>query len=187
MKISASDWKRKVVHAGMGLFALALRWLDWKQAALCALAALLFNLFAMPRIGRGIYRGGAGRRDVGIVAYPAMVLALIVLFRDQLNVVAAVWAMMAFGDPAASIAGRLLEGPTLPWNAEKTWIGLLSNWAVGGNAAVAVLWFTLGRPARRPAYSVLDTGKYERSTGRSIRPFREPLAEYLQDRGAPAA
>jgi dTDP-4-dehydrorhamnose reductase len=45
----------------------------------------------------------------------------------------------------------------------------------------------LGRPARRPAFSVLDTGKYERATGRRIRHFREPLAEYFLDQGIPVA
>jgi dTDP-4-dehydrorhamnose reductase len=45
----------------------------------------------------------------------------------------------------------------------------------------------LGRPARRPSYSVLDTGKYERVTGRPIRSFREPLAEYLAQRARPEA
>lgn len=45
----------------------------------------------------------------------------------------------------------------------------------------------LARPARRPPYSVLDTGKYERLTGRPIRPFHEPLAEYLARRGRPEA
>ncbi len=46
---------------------------------------------------------------------------------------------------------------------------------------------TLARPARRPAYSVLDTGKYERLTGRPIRHFRDPLAEYLARRARPEA
>ena len=45
----------------------------------------------------------------------------------------------------------------------------------------------LARPARRPAYSVLDTAKYERVTGRPIRSFREPLAEYLARRARPEA
>jgi dTDP-4-dehydrorhamnose reductase len=45
----------------------------------------------------------------------------------------------------------------------------------------------LGRPAPRPAYSVLDTGKYERVTGRPIRSFREPLADYLVRRARPEA
>ncbi len=45
----------------------------------------------------------------------------------------------------------------------------------------------LARPARRPPYSVLDTGKYERLTGRPVRHFRDPLAEYLARRARPEA
>src|SRR6202011_3022173 len=61
--LSPSEWKRKAVHAGMGLFSLTLRWLDWRVAAAIALAALLFNLFVMPRVGRGIYRDPEKKRD----------------------------------------------------------------------------------------------------------------------------
>ena len=87
----------------------------------------------MPRVGRGIYRDPAAARDAGIVAYPAMVLFLILVFSGKyVSIAAAVWAMMAFGDPAAAIVGRNVGGPTLPWNRGKTWAGLLSNWAVGG-------------------------------------------------------
>lgn len=146
MTISAGEWKRKAVHAGMGLFALALRWLSWPVAALCALAAVLFNLFVMPRIGRGIYRQDAGRRDIGIVAYPVMVLVLILLFRYELAAAAALWAMMAFGDPAATIAGKLLGGPALPWNRRKRWIGFLAYASVGAVAATAAwLWVASAR------------------------------------------
>lgn len=42
----------------------------------------------------------------------------------------------------------------------------------------------LNRPARRPAYSVLSTEKYENLAGRKPRDFREPLAEYLERRRA---
>ena len=126
---------------GMGLFALALRWLTWEQAALCALAALLFNLFAMPRIGRGIYRDPGKARDTGIVAYPAMVLIVILLFRYKLDIAAAIWGMMAFGDPAASIAGRGLGGPSLPWNRRKTWIGSLAYAAFGALGGALLMGF----------------------------------------------
>jgi dTDP-4-dehydrorhamnose reductase len=45
----------------------------------------------------------------------------------------------------------------------------------------------LARPAPRPPFSTLDTGKYERLTGRSVRHFRDPLAEYLAERRRPEA
>jgi uncharacterized protein (TIGR00297 family) len=157
--ITAAEWRRKAVHAGMGLFALTLRWLDWKAAAVLALAALLSNLFLLPRIGRGIYRDPGRKRDAGIVAYAAMVLVLILLFRGRyLPIAAAVWAMMAFGDPAAAVAGRLAGGPRLPWNGEKTWIGLLSNWAVAGAAAVLVFRFVAMRRLEPEAVAMLIGG-----------------------------
>jgi dolichol kinase len=124
-----------------------------------ALAALLFNVFVMPRIGRGIYRDALVRRDTGIVAYAAMVLLLILVFAGPyLPVAAAVWAMMAFGDPAAAIAGRTVGGPTLPWNPEKTWVGLLSNWAVAGTASVLVFLFVSRRGPEPVAVAILMIG-----------------------------
>jgi uncharacterized protein (TIGR00297 family) len=142
----------------MGLFALALRWLTWEQAAACAVAALLFNVLALPRVGRGIYRDPARRRDVGIVAYPAMVLFLVLVFRGRaMPVAAAVWAMMAFGDPAAAVFGRLVGGPRLPWNPEKTWIGFFANWAFGGAAAVLFSGFVAAR-VPDPAAVAMVTG-----------------------------
>ena len=41
--------------------------------------------------------------------------------------------------------------------------------------------------AKRPAYSVLDTSRYETLTGRTIRHFTSPLAEYLLRRRRPEA
>src|SRR5882672_6653897 len=157
--LSPAEWRRKAVHAGMGLLALTLRWLDWKAAAAIALAALLFNLFVLPRLPHGIYRDAGAKRDTGIVSYAAMVLVLILLFRDRyLPIAAAVWAMMAFGDPAAAIAGRLVGGPRLPWNSEKTWIGLLSDWAFAGAAAVLAFRFVAARALEPDAVAMLMGG-----------------------------
>jgi uncharacterized protein (TIGR00297 family) len=143
-KISSGEWGRKAVHMGMGLFALALRFISWPAAALCAAGALLFNLFALPVFGRGIYRDAEKRRDVGIVAYPTAVLAVILLFRHHLAVAAALWGMMAAGDPMASIAGKLAGGPRLPWNRAKTWSGLAA-YAVFGGIAGSLLMAFVGR------------------------------------------
>jgi uncharacterized protein (TIGR00297 family) len=143
----------------MGLFALALRFVDWRIAAAGAAAALLFNTVVMPRVGRGLYRDAGRRHDAGIVAYPAMVLLLILVFRGPyLPIAAAVWAMMAFGDPAAAIAGKAVGGPRLPWNREKTWVGLLANWAVAGAASNLVFLFVSRREPQPDAVAVLMIG-----------------------------
>ncbi len=154
--ISASEWKRKAVHAAMGFFALTFRWLDWKAAAALAFAALLFSLFVVPRFGRVLYRDRSRRFDAGIVAYAAAVLVLVLLLRDHyLAIAAAVWAMMAFGDPAAAIAGELVGGATLPWNRSKRWIGLAANWAAGATAAILVFRFVSARPLEPVAVTLL--------------------------------
>ena len=46
---------------------------------------------------------------------------------------------------------------------------------------------TLHRPAKRPAYSVLDVSRYERVTGRRVRHYRDALIEYLARRPRPEA
>ena len=121
--------------------------------------AVVFNAVVMPRIGRGLYRDPAVRHDAGIVAYPAMVALLILVFAGkQIPIAAAVWAMMAFGDPAASIAGKTVGGPKLPWNPGKTWVGLLSNWAVGGATAILVFLFVSRRELQPDAVAILVAG-----------------------------
>ncbi len=159
-RLTSGEWQRKAVHAGMGLFALALRWLDWRGAAACAAAALAFNVLAMPRVGRRLYRTGLPRRhDPGIVAYPAVVLLLVLVFgKTDLPLVAAVWAMMAFGDPAAAVAGRTVGGPALPWNGTKTWVGLFAGWALAFGASLAVFAFVTARAPGRDTVAVLWIG-----------------------------
>ena len=159
--MTRAEWTRKAVHAGFGLAALALRFLDWKAAAALALLALLGNLFVLPRMtsARSIYRDAARRHDAGIVAYPAMVLLLILVFRGPyLPIAAAVWAMMAFGDPAAAIVGKTVGGPALPWNPRKTWVGLLADWAVAGPSAVLVHLFVSGREPQADTVAILMIG-----------------------------
>jgi len=139
-----SELIRKGVHVGMGAFAFALRWLTPVQAAGCAAAALLFNLFVLHRVtGRRLLREGerTGGFSLGIAAYPAVVLVAILVFHRRLELAAAVWALLAFGDGMATVVGVLVGGPRLPWNPAKSWAGLVGFvlWGTAG-AAVLIPW-----------------------------------------------
>lgn len=126
-------------------FAFLLPFLTWVQAAGAALLALFFNLVILPRLEldlgkQGSVTEGEGREVhwTGIVAYPVSVLVLVLLFGRRMEVVAAVWAIMALGDGLASVAGEALHGPAVPWNPGKTWSGFFA-FIVAGTAGAFIL------------------------------------------------
>jgi len=136
-----SENARQWVHVGSGLFALLLRVTTWPQAAALAAVALVFNLVVLPRLGgRRLYRPLDTARGfpVGILLYPFSVLLLTLIFRSRLDIVAAAWAIMAFGDGAATLVGRAAA----TWNAKpakpaKQDDAQGSAWASEGNAKAA--------------------------------------------------
>jgi uncharacterized protein (TIGR00297 family) len=141
----AAELLRKTVHISMGAFALALRFLTPQQAALCACIALGFNLFVLHRVTRrALLRHDEKPRGFspGIVLYPAAVLALIIVFRHRLELAAAVWGLIAFGDGMAAVFGTTFRGPRLPWNPGKTWIGFTAFLLWGTAASAFLLRFT---------------------------------------------
>ena len=140
-----SELLRKTVHVSMGAFALLLRFLTPGQAALCACIALGFNLFVLHRLTRrALLRHDEKARgySLGIALYPAAVLALIVVFRNRLELAAAVWGLIAFGDGMAGVFGVTLRGARLPWNPAKTWIGFTAFVLWGTAASSFLLRFT---------------------------------------------
>jgi len=140
-----SETARQIVHMSMGLFALLLRVLTWRQAALCALAALLFNAVVLPRAGgRTIIRPADAARGYpfGILVYPVSVLLLILAFPARLDIAAAAWGVLALGDGAATLAGRRWGRHRLGWNPDKSVEGLLAFVVAGGAAGVFLTWWT---------------------------------------------
>lgn len=123
----------------MGALAFLLRYLTWPQAALLALGALVFNATVLARLLPGIVRpsDSVGHRS-GVLFYPLSLLALVLIFRERLDIVAAAWAVMAFGDGAATLFGTRVGGPRLPWNRDKTWSGLIAFGLTGSIGAVAL-------------------------------------------------
>lgn len=157
-----AEYARKTLHLTMGGFALLLRYLTWWQAAAAAAAALLFTLFVLPRIGGArLFRTSELARGfpTGIVLYPASVLALILAFPSRLDIAAAAWAVMAFGDGMATVVGQAARGRRLPWNRQKTVAGSLALFGFGSAAGILLalwcrpaidpappLWFSIGAP-----------------------------------------
>ncbi len=136
---------RQVVHILAGVPALALRWLSGGQAAAAAATAVLFNLIVLPRLLPGILRpGDTGRPwQSGVVLYPAAVLGLVLCFPRRLDIVAIAWAILAAGDGFATLVGRAVRTPALPWNREKTIAGLAAFVLFGTTAGTATgFWMT---------------------------------------------
>ena len=134
-----SEFPRKLVHVGMGAFALLLRWLTPWQAMLMAVAALVLNSFFLHAITRGALlrpEERASRFSRGVVLYPAVLLLTFIVFRSRLELAAGVWALLAVGDGMATLSGLALRGPRLPWNHKKTW-SVLGAFVLFGTAASA--------------------------------------------------
>ena len=167
MSHQSSENLRKSLHIAFGLGAFTLRWIPWWLAAIAALAAVLANWLLLHRIvGTRVSRHERGY-DAGIILYPVAVLALILIFRDQLALAGVVWTTLAFGDGFATLIGKLsvppptsaasaaaVRGPTLPWNHDKSWGGFIA-FLLAGTAASAALSAWLGGPPVRFVFAAV--------------------------------
>jgi uncharacterized protein (TIGR00297 family) len=138
------ELKRKLVHVGMAVFALAVGRLPNWMVVLCCLAALLMNALVLPRLtGRALERPRDRRRGfaLGILMYPAVLLLLSLLFYQAQIFLVIAWAAMAFGDGFAGMIGARFGGKKLPWSSHKSWAGLFAFWFVGG--ASSFVWLML--------------------------------------------
>lgn len=93
-------------------------------------------------------------------------------------------AILALLDAGVSGIYHFANRGEVSWHAFAQEILAVAGHSVPVDATTSA---ALARPAVRPPYSTLDTGKYERLTGRSVRHFRDPLAEYLAHRARPEA
>lgn len=154
---------RQWIHIGSGLVALLLRVLTGWQAAALAALALGFNLLLLPRLGGPrLYRPVDHDRgySLGILLYPLSVLLLTLAFPSRLDIAAAAWGILAFGDGAATLIGRrftaehtknagtkpfsagsaifAVPSGRFPWNAEKSIAGTLAFIVCGSAAGVTL-------------------------------------------------
>jgi len=139
-----SEDGRQLVHMAVGGFALLLRYISWWEGAVLAGAALAFNLYALPRIaGDRWFRPAEAARKYysGITLYPAAILLLLVAMPDRRDIVAAAWGVLAFGDGMATLVGRNLRSPRIPWNRGKSVAGSVAFVLAGGAAGSFLCWW----------------------------------------------
>jgi uncharacterized protein (TIGR00297 family) len=136
---------RQALHVAMGFLAILPRWLSPVEVAFVLAAALALNLAILPRLAGGsiLREAERGRRfSWGVVLYPAVLLALVLVLHERMEIVAGAWAILAFGDGMATVAGILLGGPRLPWNRDKTWAGFAAFVLYGTATSAFAVRFT---------------------------------------------
>jgi uncharacterized protein (TIGR00297 family) len=142
---------RKLVHLLTAGFALLLRWLTWEQALLCAGLAFLFNWLLLPKlVGHRLTSSRQDAHDTGVLLYPLVVAALILVFHRPaeaggLAYAAFGWGLLAGGDAVAGVVGMKWGSHPLPWNQSKTWEGL-AGYLVGGGLLAPALALWTGAP-----------------------------------------
>lgn len=146
---------RKLTHIAIGFCAILLRWLTPYQAAAVAAVAIVFNWLVLPHVGgRRIARSSRGT-DFGLIVYPVVVLALLLVFRNQPAIAGTAWVILAFGDGAATLIGRAVGGPRVPWNSEKTVLGFFGFLEVGIPAGYAISLFLSDSPTVLPRFVII--------------------------------
>jgi phytol kinase len=81
-----------------------------------------------------------------VLGYAGSVIAATLLFPTAAEITFAVLMILAFGDGSATFFGKLLQGPTLPWNRQKTWSGLLAFLLFGLPTAALIYWGESNNP-----------------------------------------
>jgi uncharacterized protein (TIGR00297 family) len=148
-EIFSEGW-RKSVHVLMGGFALLLRYLPWWAAVLLAAAAVVSNATWIPRLGGGALMRENEKESLlrsGVWLYSFSILMLLLIFPHHLEIVAGAWGILALGDGLATLAGKGIGGPPLPWNSRKTWVGSAVFFG-GGTLGGAAFWWWVASSTR---------------------------------------
>ncbi|MHC5009959.1 MAG: hypothetical protein ACYTG6_03295 [Planctomycetota bacterium] len=133
---------RPLLHAATGSCALVLGVVSHPVAIACALLGILAGWVVLPStpLDRRLRRPGEPF-VAGLRTYPIAVLGLVAFLPAA--EAAAAWAVLAFGDAAAAVAGNRLRAPAVFGHPTATWagtaallvVGTLTAWGMGGAVA----------------------------------------------------
>lgn len=140
-----SQTKRSIEHVlPLGLaFTLTIfpLWLVFTLSIL----AIIYGAFLSKFLSKTTFRDFEKKQgySVGKIAYAVSVFILLLLFHGRMHVVAGAWAVMALGDPAATIAGKKWGQKSLPWNSKKTWVGTTAFTLAASAGCFLLLWYSM--------------------------------------------
>jgi len=142
-----SEQRRKLEHVAPIAFAFLLKYLPIWLAVVLAVISVIYGVVGSRLLVKGTMRPDEQARgySLGKIAYGAMVLLLILIFHARQNmwIVAGAWAIMAFGDAAANLAGVAWGKRKLPWNRDKSWAGSAAFVICGVlGCALLIAWFS---------------------------------------------
>ena len=147
MRIAASQHNenlRQLEHLAPIGFAFLLRFLTWEQALVFAFVAILYAAFVSPKLFRVTQRPEEQIKGYspGKLAYAISVFLLLLFFREDKHLAAVVWANLSVGDAASNLIGRRFGRATLPWNSDKTWLGICGSVFFSSLAGFVLLLWT---------------------------------------------
>jgi len=145
-RLEPSEWRRRVWHFVPGFLPfilwgiphsdpLSLRTRGIFVALIFGLAIAIYLRYDQIR-----RRGEQGGKLGPVIGYAGSVLLTFLLLPAHAEIGMTVVAILAFGDGSATMFGRLLRGPRLSWNRDKTWAGLVAFVLIGGPMASIIYW-----------------------------------------------
>ncbi|MCU1244326.1 MAG: putative rane protein [Acidobacteria bacterium] len=147
-RLTRGELVRKSYHVLGGAVTFVIRYLTPRTLLIASAIVLLWNTslwFLMPNRGRMFWRSNERSRGVptGVILYSISGLLLAIVFFHTKWMTAAISAVLGFGDGLATIIGRLIGGPVLPWNRTKSWAGSAAFVLFGSSSSAAVIAWTL--------------------------------------------
>jgi dolichol kinase len=145
--LDAQELRRRISHMAPGLLPFILWGIPHRdplstktQLIFCGIFAVMTGILFLK--WSKIARAGSGSTDriEAIFGYACSVLLTVLLFPAHPECGLAVLAVLAFGDGSATLAGKLMGGPKLPWNPRKSVAGLFGFLAVGLPLTALIYW-----------------------------------------------
>jgi dolichol kinase len=146
-RIDPQELRRRVWHMAPGLLPFLLWPISHRDPLSPTIRLVFFGIFvaltaAISWNWRRIAREGVGDRDrlAAVYGYAGSVLLMLLAFPAHAECGLALLGVLAFGDGAATLFGKLVGGPRLPWNGAKSVAGLCGFLLVGVPVTAAIYW-----------------------------------------------